>query len=144
MNRERSPSTEDVRRALGSLPRHAASAGFTARLLSRHAAAGRPSPRPGIPRLALAIAAGLIVVFGLFAVRGRVTQQREARLAREHAALSLELEALDRRLRQAETIYVGSDAETDLVLSVDALAALSSTRNSTLSPALSQRQGPRH
>jgi hypothetical protein len=121
-------SDERLTRLLGALPRETAGDDFTRRILARLDEAERATARPDraawLGRLALPVAAAVVLVVALLArlepSSGPPAGAAEARrlleeIRREHGRLEGELAAL-RQDRGSPVLYLGGDEEVDLVL----------------------------
>jgi hypothetical protein len=116
------PANEDLlREALRGLPADAPGPAFTARVLSRLAAAPARASRHRVPAWAAAAAVVLLVAV-LWGGRALLRVQRTAALRSETEELARELEALRHAAeRPAPVLYLGGNEEVDLVLDLSTL-----------------------
>ena len=122
-NRSSHPAHEErLRHALRALPADAPGPAFTARVLSRLAAAPALAPRRRVPGWAAAAAAVVLLVAVLWGGRALLRVQRTAALRSETEELARELEALRQAAeRPAPVLYLGGNEEVDLVLDLSTL-----------------------
>ena len=109
---------DDVGEALGRLPRHRASDGFTQRVVT---AARRRPPRRRAPGRLVAAAAATVAIAATLALtldRSGERRRREA-LAATHAELERRLALLEAEIDRPATVYLESRADYDLVLGLD-------------------------
>jgi len=119
----RPPSIDPLTEALRNLPRERASAGFTARTLSRLEPPRRRLPITGGRLLAAAAALAVIVAIPWL---GDLRQQRQldeirhraAGLRRDSVVLEHQMEEARQRYERQSVLYLGGDDDIDLVLDI--------------------------